>query len=163
MKKITEYILQDWAYNRHDIKIRIVLVAFRLAQYLVKRNNFVRIIALPYLILYKIVVFWFLHIELHWDLCVGEGLSIYHGYCLVIHPNTKIGRYVTLRHCVTIGNNGKSCEAPVLKDNVQVGANAIIIGPITIGYNAVIGSGSVVTKSVDENTVVVGYITVSKY
>jgi putative colanic acid biosynthesis acetyltransferase WcaB len=55
-----------------------------------------------------------------------------------------------------MGNNGKSSEAPILKDNVSVGANAIIIGRVTIGENAVIGAGAFVAKDVDENTVVVG-------
>ncbi|AOS84937.1 hypothetical protein BIU88_00455 [Chlorobaculum limnaeum] len=149
-------IFQDWKYNKHDVKIRIVLVAFRIAQCLNKKNKFIRAFALPYLFLYKIFVFWFFHIELHWNLNIGEGLRIIHGYSLVIHPNARIGNHVTLRHCVTIGNNGKSGEAPIIMDNVNVGANAVIIGPVTIGENAVIGAGAVVTKNVEKNSVVVG-------
>jgi len=156
VRKMMKYLFQDWAYNGHDIKIRIVLVAFRLSQCLVRNGWLIKCLAFPYLVLYKFFLYWVLHIELHWNLNIGEGLTIYHGYCLVIHPKATIGRCVTLRHCVTIGNNGKDGEAPVLMNNVNVGANSVIIGPVTIGENAVIGAGTVVTKDVKEKSVVVG-------
>lgn len=41
-------------------------------------------------------------------------------------------------------------------NNVWIGAGVKILPGITIGDNCVIGAGSVVTKDVDENTVVVG-------
>lgn len=39
---------------------------------------------------------------------------------------------------------------------MYVGAGVIILAGITIGDNAVIGAGSIVTKNVAANTVVVG-------
>ncbi len=94
--------------------------------------------------------------ELHGGLEVGERLCIYHGHCLVIHPQTRIGKNVTLRHCVTLGNNGVGNGAPILGDGVNVGAHAIIIGPVTIGENSVIGAGAVVTRDVPRDVVVAG-------
>ena len=44
----------------------------------------------------------------------------------------------------------------VLSDNVWIGANSTIIGGITIGKNAVVSAGSVVTKDIPPNTVVGG-------
>ena len=41
-------------------------------------------------------------------------------------------------------------------DNVSINANSVVIGKITIGDNVVVGAGSVVTKSVPDNCVVVG-------
>ena len=41
-------------------------------------------------------------------------------------------------------------------DNVDVGANAILIGPIHIGDGAVIGAGAVVVKDVPARTIVAG-------
>ena len=47
--------------------------------------------------------------------------------------------------------------APVLiKDNVWVGMNALILKGVTIGENAVVAAGAVVTKSVPANAVVAG-------
>ena len=149
------YAFQDVKANKGNWKIIIVLVLFRIAQLLGNSNRFAFVIASPYLILYRVLVEWFFSIELHWKLNVGSGLKIYHGYCLVIHPNTVIGKNCKLRHCVTIGTK-KSGEAPILGDNVSVGPNSVIIGNIKIGDNAVIGAGSVVVKDVPANCVVAG-------
>jgi acetyltransferase-like isoleucine patch superfamily enzyme len=47
--------------------------------------------------------------------------------------------------------------APVkIADNVWIGMNAIILKGVTIGENSVVAAGSVVTKSVEPNTVVAG-------
>lgn len=44
----------------------------------------------------------------------------------------------------------------IIKDNVYIGSSAIILPGVTIGCNTMIGAGSVVTKSVPDNTVVAG-------
>jgi acetyltransferase-like isoleucine patch superfamily enzyme len=44
----------------------------------------------------------------------------------------------------------------VIKKRASIGSNATILCGITIGENAVIGAGSVVTKDVEPNTVVAG-------
>ena len=41
-------------------------------------------------------------------------------------------------------------------DNVWIGMNAVILKGVTIGENSVVAAGSVVTKSVEPNTVVAG-------
>jgi len=47
--------------------------------------------------------------------------------------------------------------APVkIADNVWIGMNAVILKGVTIGENSVVAAGSVVTKSVEPNTVVAG-------
>lgn len=102
------------------------------------------------------MVAWAFHMELSGDLAVGQRLRIFHGFCLVIHPQTRIGNDVTLRHGVTLGNKGNLTGAPVLEDGVEVGAHAQVIGPITIGRQAVIGAGAVVTKNVPPGAVVAG-------
>ena len=45
---------------------------------------------------------------------------------------------------------------PTLKKNVVVGSGAQILGPVVVGKNAKIGANAVVTKNVDENSVMVG-------
>ena len=47
-------------------------------------------------------------------------------------------------------------DRPRIGDNVSVGANAVIIGPIRIGNNVTVGAGAVVVKDVPDNAVVVG-------
>ena len=54
---------------------------------------------------------------------------------------------------------GKNITYPapiVLKKNVWVGSNATILSGVTIGENAIVGAGSVVTKDVPDNAIVGG-------
>ena len=110
----------------------------------------------PFFLLYRVVVIWVFHMELHWALNIGRELRVYHGFGFVNHPNTIIGSRVTLRHGGTLGNNGKTDQAPVLEDGVDIGADAQIIGPVRIGRDAIIGAGSVVTKDVPPATMAAG-------
>lgn len=72
-----------------------------------------------------------------------------------------IGSGCTIFHQVTIGSNtlkgSKRPGAPVIGDNVYIGAGAKIIGGITVGSNVRIGANCVVTEDVPDNcTVVLG-------
>jgi len=44
----------------------------------------------------------------------------------------------------------------IIEDNVWLGANVIVLPGVTIGRNAIIGAGSVVTKDIDANSIYVG-------
>lgn len=44
----------------------------------------------------------------------------------------------------------------VIKDNVYIGNNAMILPGITIGSNVIIGAGSIITKSIPDGKIVVG-------
>ena len=44
----------------------------------------------------------------------------------------------------------------VLDDNVWIGANSVILKGVTIGNNAIIAAGSIVTKDVPANAIVGG-------
>lgn len=47
--------------------------------------------------------------------------------------------------------------APVrIGNNVWMGGNSVVLMGVTIGRNAVIGAGSVVTKDIPDNAVAVG-------
>lgn len=84
---------------------------------------------------------------------LGAGVRLAHPYATIINA-IKIGENLYINHLVTIGEiDGRK---PSIGDNVQIHANATIIGDITIGNNAVIGAGAVVTKDVPENAVVAG-------
>jgi serine O-acetyltransferase len=97
-------------------------------------------------------------IEIHPGASIGEGFFIDHGMGVVIGETAEIGRNVTLYHGVTLGGTSwqKGKRHPTIEDNVIVGANAAILGPIRIGENSKIGSGSVVNKEVPPHSTVVG-------
>lgn len=79
---------------------------------------------------------------------------------IVIGDYTQIGHNVilaTLNHDLTPEHRGTTIPALiVIGENVWIGAHATVIPGVTIGNNAVIAAGAVVTKDVPENTVVGG-------
>lgn len=80
----------------------------------------------------------------------------HHALGVVIHQNTIIGDNCKILQGVTIGGKSGHKNVPIIGDNVLIGANAIIMGPIKIGNNAIIGAGSVVLHDVKDNEVVAG-------
>ena len=154
------YIFQDLKNNPKNIKAKIILSLFRLAQLCRKSPKPIFILTIPYLIFYRVFVEWFLCVELPWNTQVGRGLCLFHGQSLVVNDGTIIGENCTLRHCTTIGNkqlsDGTFSKAPIIEDNVDIGSNVVILGPITIGEGSVIGAGSVVIKDVEPYSLVVG-------
>ncbi|MDQ3102070.1 MAG: serine acetyltransferase, partial [Bacteroidota bacterium] len=114
----------------------------------------------PYFIIYRILVEWILCIELPWKTRIGRGFRIDHGQALVVNDNTIFGKDCTVRNSTTIGNKrskeGSYTRSPIFGDRVNIGANAVIIGPVNIGDDVVIGAGAVVFKDVPAGCVAVG-------
>lgn len=85
---------------------------------------------------------------------LGDNIVFPHGFNGVfISINAKIGDNCLIYQHVTIGS--EKGEAPVIKNNVVIGAGAKIIGSITIGDNCRIGAGAVVTENIPDNCTVV--------
>lgn len=84
---------------------------------------------------------------------IDGGLVLAHPYCTILNA-TSIGKNVYVNHLVTVGE--KNNQKPIIGNNVELHANCMVIGGITIGDNAVIGAGAVVVKDVPENAIVVG-------
>ena len=71
---------------------------------------------------------------------------------IIVSHNAVIGSNCTIFHQVTIGEGRDG--APVIGDNVLIGAGAKVIGGIRIGNNVRIGAGCVVMQDVPDNTTV---------
>jgi putative colanic acid biosynthesis acetyltransferase WcaB len=161
MNTTLAYLFQDWEDNpRNNPKGRLVLVAFRLAQRVRRLPMPLLVLGLPYLVAYRVGVEWVLGIELRWKTAIGPHTRLEHGQALVIHDHTVIGAHCTLRHSTTIGNKGVRTggpdDAPRIGNHVDIGANSVIIGSITIGDHVIVGAGSVVTRDVPSGSVVAG-------
>jgi putative colanic acid biosynthesis acetyltransferase WcaB len=148
---------QDWKANLGNPKGRIVMVLFRFANWVRCGPVWVRPLAFLYGPVYRLGVEWILGVELPWKTQVGKGLRINHGMGLVVNDGTRIGANCFLRQNTTIGNKQRDdTKCPILGDRVDVGANVVIIGPVRVGDDAVIGAGAVVVKDVPAYAVVVG-------
>ncbi|MDR5170900.1 serine O-acetyltransferase [Methylobacillus sp. Pita2] len=101
---------------------------------------------------------WFTGIEIHPGAVIGRRVFIDHGMGVVIGETAVIGDDCTLYHGVTLGgtswNKGK--RHPTLLNGVVIGAGAKVLGPITIGAKAKIGSNAVVVKDIPDNATAVG-------
>lgn len=150
---------QDWKANKGHFKSRLILVLFRLA-ILFRKNPVLFVFFSWYLVLYRITIEWILNIEINWHVEIGSAFKLRHGYGSVIESTTQFGNNCTLRHLTTIGHkilpDGSFSQSPRIGNNVDIGSGVTIIGPIEIGDNVTIGAGSVVTKSILANSVVVG-------
>lgn len=90
------------------------------------------------------------------DASIGPGCYMPHPYAIVLGECT-LGRNVSVLQCVTIGKRGDAAaHGPVIGDDVQIGAGATILGPVTIGAGAQIGANSVVLKDVPAGAVAIG-------
>ncbi len=97
-------------------------------------------------------------IEIHPGATIGQRVFIDHGMGVVIGETAVIMEGCTLYHGVTLGgtswNKGK--RHPTLERGVVIGAGAKVLGPITVGEGAKIGSNAVVVREVPPGATAVG-------
>lgn len=84
---------------------------------------------------------------------IGPRLFIQHGFATIISAQ-KIGSDCLISQQVTIGHTHKG--NPVIGNGVRVTSGSKVVGPVTVGDNAIIGTNAVVVKDVAENQVVGG-------
>ncbi|KAI9132422.1 serine acetyltransferase [Acaryochloris sp. CCMEE 5410] len=155
--QLLEYIFQDWEVNKQtSLKSRVVLSSFRTSQLLLNLPYPFRLITYLYQIFTEILF----SIELPANTKIGKNLQLQHGFSLVINRHVTIGKDCIIRHSTTIGNkilsDGSVSSSPIIGDHVEIGCNVVILGPIEIGDNAVIGAGAVVVSDVPAHAVVAG-------
>lgn len=111
-----------------------------------------------------VMVLWQKLVEMFTGIClpyrtkIGPGLYIGHYGGPRINPGAAIGENCTLSPGVSIGISGRGPKrgVPVLGNRVYIAANAVVLGKIRIGDDAMIGPNSTVTKDVPAHTTVLG-------
>ncbi|MDO4243187.1 MAG: serine O-acetyltransferase EpsC [Actinomyces sp.] len=97
-------------------------------------------------------------IEIHPAATIGSRFFIDHGMGVVIGETAEVGDDVLMFHGVTLGgvsmNPGK--RHPTIGNNVQIGAGAKVLGPVTVEDNAKIGANAVLVKNLPADHVGVG-------
>ncbi|QGZ55555.1 serine O-acetyltransferase [Paraburkholderia acidiphila] len=87
---------------------------------------------------------------------VGRNVVFgYQGLGIVVHRHAILGSNIVISPNVVIGGRGRP-GAPVIEDDVLIGAGACILGPIVIGRGARIGANSVILDNVPAYATVVG-------
>lgn len=85
----------------------------------------------------------------------SDVLLAYSGLGIVVHARTVIGDRVKISQNVTIGGRAGLLEVPVIEDDVEIGAGACVLGPITIGA-AQMSANAVVLHDVPAGATAVG-------
>lgn len=88
------------------------------------------------------------------DCKIGKNLSLEHFLGIVIGKDVVLGDNCKIYQQVTLGQ--KNGRYPVIGNNVTIYAGAKVIGGIKIGNNVQIGANAVVLCDVPDNSIVVG-------
>ena len=98
-------------------------------------------------------------VEIHPGAQIGRRFFIDHGMGVVIGATAVVGDDVMLYHGVTLGGRSLARGTkrhPTVGDRVTIGAGARVLGNIEIGDDVQIGANSVVVKPVPAGAVATG-------
>jgi serine O-acetyltransferase len=112
--------------------------------------------SLLYHVLFKLVQI-LTGVELPCEVEIGRNFVIDHFGGIVVSGYARFGHNCRIRNGVVVGlkNVDDPC-APIIGDNVDIGAGAKLLGPIRIGSNVNIGANAVVLVDVPDDSLAVG-------
>lgn len=148
-------------YRRHGSTILnpafIALCVYRYGRWTlgVKPYFLRRIVSKTYGLVHFFVANW-TKVWIPPQVTIGKDFNIIHAEgSLSIHPGVVIGDRLGVMHNVTIGTNMKE-GVPVIGDDVFIGVNSTVLGPIKIGDRVRIGANTSVTTDVPSDCIAVG-------
>jgi len=104
------------------------------------------------------------HVSIGSDVLIDDNCFITAQKLIEIGNHVQISAYSFVtdfnhnfpKRDVPINQQGCTSHPVIIKDDVWIGAHCVILSGVTIGKGAVIGAGSVVTKSVKPYAIAVG-------
>jgi GT2 family glycosyltransferase/serine acetyltransferase len=105
------------------------------------------------------LVDWVWGIRLPRTVQVGRRVRLWHYGCMVLQARS-IGNDVHIRQCTTFGplrgTSAEHAQLPVIEDGADLGSGACVMGPVTVGRNAMVGANTLVVKDVPAGSSVLG-------
>jgi serine O-acetyltransferase len=102
-------------------------------------------------------------VEIHPAATIGRRVVIDHGMGVVIGETATVGDDCLIYHGVTLGGKDAAPRSevsgvrhPTIGHRVTIGAAGIVLGPVTVGDDAVVGAHSVVVSDVPAGALAVG-------
>ena len=135
-----------------------VMVVYRFGRwrYGVRPALLRKALSLLYKLLYKVVQV-LTGVELPCEVELGRNFVIDHFGGIVISGYAKFGDNCRIRNGVVVGlSRADDPCAPVIGNNVDIGAGAKVLGRISVGDNVLIGANAVVVRDVPANSIAVG-------
>jgi serine O-acetyltransferase len=115
-----------------------------------------KLFSLVYKVLYKFIQI-ITGIELPCEATVGRNFVIDHFGGIIVSGYARFGDNCRIRNGVVVGlRRVEEPAAPIIGNNVDIGAGAKVLGPIRIGDNSIIGANAVVIEDVPENSIAIG-------
>lgn len=107
--------------------------------------------------LVEILIFVLFNSRIPSDVQIGKGSYFsYQGLSTLLVKGTRIGENCSIGMRVTTARNFPYKDVPVIKNNVFIGANSVLLGPIIVEDNVIISPNSLVNKSIPEGAIVGG-------
>jgi len=96
--------------------------------------------------------------QIPFNTTIGGGFHISHFGLVIINDQVVIGENCNINQGVTIGqsNRGQRKGCPTIGDRVWIGANAVIVGKISIGNDVLIAPGAYVNIDIPSHSIVIG-------
>ncbi|MCV2866475.1 serine O-acetyltransferase [Albidovulum sediminicola] len=145
----------DYRRHRGEGAAFVALTTYRFGHWALSLGNpalrwaLLKVYGLTHMFVANITKIW-----LPPEMIIGEDFHIIHGSgFLALHPDVVIGDRCGIMHNVTIGTNMVG-GVPRIGDDVFIGVNATILGPITIGDRSRIGANAVVVTDVPPDSIV---------
>jgi serine O-acetyltransferase len=115
-----------------------------------------KVLSLVYRILYKLVQI-LTGIEFPCEVEIGHNFVIDHFGGIIVSGYAKFGNNCRIRNGVVVGLKrvDQPC-APVIGNDVDIGAGAKLLGNITIGNNVIIGANAVVVDNIPDHSIAIG-------
>jgi serine O-acetyltransferase len=153
-----DILREDWRYQNGLLE-RLVVFTYRLRHW--GRTRQPRVLWRPVaaaLAPWEFVLRTMFGGQISASATIGRRVRIPHAWGIVIHSSVVVGDDCTLYHQITLGVNEHRAlhQGPCLGDGVYVGAGAKIVGPITVGREAVVGANAVVIHDVPPRHAAVG-------
>lgn len=140
----------------------MVIYRFGRWRYSVRPALLRKLCSFVYRVLYKIIQI-ITGIELPCEAIVGRNFVIDHFGGIIVSGYARFGDNCRIRNGVVVGlRRVEEPVAPIIGNNVDIGAGAKLLGPIRIGDNSIIGANAVVIEDVPENSIAIGVPAVVK-
>lgn len=135
-----------------------VMVAYRFGRW--RYSVRPRVLRMPLSMVYRVLKLGsqiLTGIDLPCEATVGKRFRIEHFGCIIISGDAVMGDDVIIRNGVTIGMKKIGDPgSPVIGDRVEIGAGAKVLGRIRIGNDVQIGANAVVIRDVPDGHMAVG-------